>query len=171
MRKDREWRTGFLILMLMLIMASVGQVRADGRSYAPEDAEILAKTVWGEARGCSSTQQAAVVWCILNRVDSSLFPNTIQKVVTQPYQFSGYSVGNPVDPAILNLVNDVLSRWSIERSCIAEVGRVLPESYLYFAGNGMENRFTEHYAAGPVWDWSIESPYDNIAANFRAAGI
>ena len=30
----------------------------------------LAKMVWGEARGCSTTEQAATIWCVLNRYDS-----------------------------------------------------------------------------------------------------
>lgn len=34
------------------------------------DLEALARMVWGEARGCSTTEQAAVVWCVLNRFDS-----------------------------------------------------------------------------------------------------
>ena len=31
----------------------------------------LAKMVWGEARGCSTTEQAATIWCVLNRYDSA----------------------------------------------------------------------------------------------------
>ncbi len=31
---------------------------------------MIAKTIWGEARGTSMTEKAAVAWCILNRVDS-----------------------------------------------------------------------------------------------------
>ena len=35
------------------------------------DVEMLAKTIWGEARGVESiTEKAAVAWCILNRVDA-----------------------------------------------------------------------------------------------------
>lgn len=35
------------------------------------DLELIAQTVWAEARGVESrAEQAAVVWCILNRVDA-----------------------------------------------------------------------------------------------------
>lgn len=34
------------------------------------EATYIAKTLYGEARGCSTTEQAAVVWCILNRADN-----------------------------------------------------------------------------------------------------
>jgi len=36
------------------------------------DEVVLAKTAYGEARGCSTTQQAAVMWCVLNRVDNPI---------------------------------------------------------------------------------------------------
>ena len=164
MIQARRWvkRRAIIVLLLALLipLASVSTtVRADGRSYTWEDVEIIAKTIWGEARGCDATQQAAVVWCILNRVDSDLFPNSIREVVTQPYQFSGYNATNPVDPEIIFLVQDVLARWSIEQSCVAGVGRVLPASYLFFSGNGSENRFREQYNSTVFWDWSIPSPY------------
>lgn len=36
-----------------------------------EEIEMLAKLIWGEARGVeSTTEKAAVAWCVLNRVDS-----------------------------------------------------------------------------------------------------
>ena len=159
--KTKRWRVYVLLALTIFVFAQGTFVHADTRSYSEDDAKVLAKTVWGEARGCSETQQAAVVWCILNRVDSPLFPNSIQEVVKQPQQFAGYSGRNPVDPEILKLVYDVLSRWCIEPNCIAGVGRVLPPSYLYFAGNGTENRFTERYASGPLWNWSMESPYEH----------
>ena len=116
----KRWHPLALILIFCLSLAwmSTG-VSADKRSYTREDAEFIAKAVWGEARNCDASHQAAVVWCILNRVDSALFPNTIREVVTQKHQFAGYHAGNPVDPDILALACDVLARWSIEPSCMA----------------------------------------------------
>ena len=148
-----------LIFCLSLAWMSTG-VSADKRSYTREDAEFIAKAVWGEARNCDMAHQAAVVWCILNRVDSALFPNTIREVVTQKHQFAGYHAGNPVDSDILALACDVLARWSIEPSCMAGVGRVLPKEYLYFGGNGALNQFRTGYNGGTVWDWSLDNPYE-----------
>ena len=31
-------------------------------TYSVKDREAMAKTIWGEARGCSKTEQAAVAW-------------------------------------------------------------------------------------------------------------
>ena len=40
---------------------------------------IIAQLIWGEARGVqSTTEQAAVAWCVLNRVDDPQFPDTIE---------------------------------------------------------------------------------------------
>ncbi len=39
--------------------------------YSEADVEMLARLIWVEARGVKSkTEQAAVVWCVLNRLDN-----------------------------------------------------------------------------------------------------
>ena len=124
----------------------------------PDPQEILAKLVWGEARGCSTTEQAAVVWCVLNRVDDG--QGDIAEVATSPSQFYGYDPDNPVDADILALVQDVLIRWNMEQSCVGSVGRVLPKEYLYFTGDGVHNYFTTGWQGGQTWDWFLESPYE-----------
>ena len=148
-----------LLLALLLLVCPGTAVHAEYRGYTYEDADLIAKTVWGEARGCDTTQQAAVVWCILNRMDSAAFPNSIRAVVTQKYQFAGYRAENPVELDILALVYDVLVRWSMEPEYAGSVGLVLPENYLFFTGNGIENAFTETLFGETVWDWSLPSPY------------
>lgn len=129
------------------------------------DKEALARMVWGEARGCSTTEQAAVVWCALNRFDSGdpYYANcmTIYEIVTQPSQFAGYDPENPLDPDILALVEDVLVRWMAEKVCVGDVGRVLPAEYLYFTGDGRVNTFRDQYQGGNTWDWSLDSPYED----------
>lgn len=120
----------------------------------------LARTVWGEARGCSATEQAAVVWCVLNRADSPDFPDDPLEVVRQPDQFYGYSPENPVWPEILTLVEDVLDRRELEKTAVGDVGRVLPKEYVFFEGDGRHNYFRTEYQGGTVWDWGLDSPYD-----------
>lgn len=112
--------------------------------YTAEDAETIAKAVWGEARGCTSEGKAKVVWVILNRVDDSRFPDTIQGVVTQPCQFYGYSPSFPVEPEILAVVNDVLNRWNMEKNGAAVTRELLPE-YVFFTGDGAQNYFRAVY--------------------------
>lgn len=125
-----------------------------------EEIKMIAKTVWGEYRGNDKDHQAAVVWCILNRVDDGRFPDNITDVITQPNQFGGYKESNPVDNEIVELVKDVVSRWTIEQNTIGLVGRVLPKSYCWFSGNGTENYYRDSYDGEyDVWEWTLESPY------------
>lgn len=140
----------------------VTAVSADPTS-AEDPAEYLAKTIWGEARGCSTTEQAAVVWCVLNRVDdeSGLWPDDIISVVTQPAQFCGYDPENPVLPELYSLAEDVLDRWRNEHMGIENLGRVLPAEYTYFDGDGVHNYFTTEWGGGSTWDWSLPSPYED----------
>lgn len=123
--------------------------------------EALAQTVWGEARGCSTTEQAAVVWCILNRADDDGFPDDPLMIVQQKSQFDGYHPDYPVEPELVALVEDVLSRWELEKTAVGSVGRVLPEDYLFFEGDGTHNHFRQNYIkTGETWDWSLPSPYE-----------
>lgn len=128
-----------------------------------DEIPYIARTVWGEARGCSKTEQAAVVWCILNRVDSSIryMPDNIIDVVTQKHQFLGYVETFPVTEEIRELVIDVLTRWEMEKAGVENVGRVLPPEYMWFHGDGRHNHFRDAYRGGNRWDWSLDSPYEN----------
>ena len=128
-----------------------------------EAAVYIAKTVYGEARGLTVTEQAAVIWCILNRVDQreSQTSEDIISVITKKKQFHGYGSDNPVEDDHYNLAIDVLRRWLKEKDGEIEVGRVLPKEYIYFAAYKGTNRFRDKYKGGNYWDWSLESPYEN----------
>ena len=129
--------------------------------YPPTDEEltILAKIVYREARGIEDkAHQAAVIWCILNRVDNGYWGNTISEVATYPKAFA-WVPDTPVEPELLLLAADVCERWNLEKAGASEVGRVLPREYLYFTGNGKLNHFTTEWKGAKVWDWSLESPY------------
>lgn len=104
-------------------------------------------------------EKAAVVWCVLNRVDADLWPDTLAEVVTQPYQFAGYLPENPATEELKAIAADVLTRWEREKDGGADVGRVLPAEYFYFTGDGVRNYFRTEYKGGTVWDWSLPNPY------------
>ena len=127
------------------------------------DVEMLAKTIWGEARGVESiTEKAAVAWCILNRVDAKGYAcgGDIEYVLTFPGQFVGYDEDNPVTTECKKIAADVLARWAAEKAGIEDVGRVLPKEYTYFTGDGERNYFTDEWKGGNTWDWSLPSPYE-----------
>lgn len=125
-----------------------------------EEVEMLAKTMWAEARGVPSTaRQAAVAWCALNRLDAGTFGDTLAEVLSKPYQFA-YDPASPVTDEFLALADDVLHRWYLEQNGVEGVGQTLPEDYLFFEGDGLENHFRKEYEkTGDTWDWSLPDPY------------
>lgn len=58
------------------------------------EVDFMARTIWGEARNQSDEGMEAVGHVIKNRMENDRFPNTIEKVVTQPWQFSVWNDGN-----------------------------------------------------------------------------
>ena len=132
-----------------------------GVTVTNAEIDMLAKTVWGEARGCNRLEQSAVVWCILNRVDAGR--GTIAEVITAPGQFHGYSKNFPVTDSIRELCEDVVARWKLEKLGVGNVGRTLPSDYLYFwadstgIGNVFRNKFSGNYTK---WNWACWNPYE-----------
>lgn len=139
------------------------------RLYTEEDAIVLTKMVWGEARGIgtyeingncvsSKCQQAAVIWTVLNRYDAG-YADTIIEVVTAKNQFVGYRASNPVDEELMELVMDVLDRWNKEKHGESDVGRVLPADYMWFRGDGRYNYFRNEYNSKTRWTWELADVY------------
>ena len=134
--------------------------------YATDaEVEMVAKTIWGEARGIESRmEQAAVAWTICNRADAE--GKTIAEVVKTPYQFYYGSDFPTVDDEgrdLVELARDVLTRWSREKHGEVDVGRVLPAEYLWFGGDGIRNHFRDSFDMyeANYWDWSLPNPYEN----------
>ena len=164
----KRWALAAVIAVAVMLFCGVAQrpetimPECEVRSYPAgllewiEPAEYMAKTMWGEARGLDKTQQAAVAWCILNRVDAGY--GDIIEVVTAPEQFRGYYPANPAEPETVDLALDVIGRWLAEQNGVANVGRVLPEEYIFFSARGGINYFRCEYY-GAEWTWEAESPY------------
>ena len=108
--------------------------------FSEDDVVAVSKMLWGEARGCTLDNQQKAVWCVLNRVDDSRFPDTIQGVLSQPSQFHGYSQDFPVWDELYAVALDVLTRWSLEKQGVI-VERELQPEYVFFTGDGIQNNF------------------------------
>jgi hypothetical protein len=152
----------YMEAMANLIMEDSGDsvsVTEYATYYTEEDVAMLAKLLYGECRGVDSeTEQACVAWVVLNRVDDDEKP--INDIITSPYQFA-YNSSAPILEDLYILSEDVLMRWSMEKQGVADVGRVLPADYTYFAGDGEHNYFRNAYIGGTKWDYSMESPYES----------
>lgn len=55
--------------------------------YSEEDINLIALITMAEAEGCSDYAQRLVIDTILNRVESSIWPNTVYEVIYQKGQF------------------------------------------------------------------------------------
>lgn len=112
-------------------------------------AEQAGRAIWGEAGGIQDeAQRAAVVWCACNRADA--WGMEIGDVLTVD-QFHGLAIKGTVPPQHVELARDVLARWTLEAEGWMDVGRVLPERFLYFEGNGVVNLFSTEYGGGEYW--------------------
>lgn len=77
--------------------------------------------------------KACVVACVMNRLNSPDFPNTIEGVLTQPYQFSGYYASGSYYPTVTDACVEAVDYYFNNPQ---EFG-----SWLYFEGNGVNNVF------------------------------
>ena len=117
--------------------------------------ETVARILWAEARGVpSDTEVACVAWTIVNRVDAG-YGTDVVSVATAPGQYA-YDPDAPLDDRLLYLAGDVLRRWYNGGE-----GRVLPDGYMWFQGDGVHNYFRNAYTGGEVWDYSAASPYES----------
>lgn len=99
-----------------------------------EEIVMLAKTVAQEGGDCSYTQQACVVWTVLNRVDSWEWPNTISENLNMGGQFAYYS-WKPYRDDHYQVAYDQVYNWLFGGE------RYLDSDYQYFYGDGWRNHF------------------------------
>ena len=76
-----------------------------------QEAEYLAKMLYGTARNNSERDQRTAVWCALNRVDSIGYPNTVKEVCQQSSQWVGYSDDNPILTNLYDIAMKELETW------------------------------------------------------------
>lgn len=76
------------------------------------EVDILARTLWGEARGEGKAGMEAVVMVILNRVEIARkaggfwWGNSVIEVCRKPYQFSCWNKDDPNMPKLLSVGED-----------------------------------------------------------------
>lgn len=97
-------------------IAAIAAVRAEYEELSPEEmieqeAKYIAKVLYGTARNNSERDQRTVTWCVLNRVDSAGYPNTVQGVCEQASQWMGYDDDNPVLNNLLEVARKELIKW------------------------------------------------------------
>ena len=92
-----------------------------GSDISNSDLELLARCVYGEARGEPYNGQVAVAAVVLNRVRSSKFPNTIYGVIYQRGAFTAVSDGQinlTPNQSAYNAARDALGGWDPTGGCL-----------------------------------------------------
>ncbi|ENH97358.1 spore cortex-lytic enzyme prepeptide [Gracilibacillus halophilus YIM-C55.5] len=115
------------------------------QGFSQNDIQIMANAVHGEARGEPYEGKVAVAAVILNRVESSTFPNTVSGVIFEPRAFTAVSDGqiwlepdDSAERAVLDAINGwdpsgeaiyyynpntATSDWIFSRKTIKKIGK------------------------------------------------
>ncbi|WP_373892667.1 spore cortex-lytic enzyme [Virgibacillus sp. CBA3643] len=84
------------------------------QGYSQNDIQLMANAVHGEARGEPYVGKVAVASVILNRVESSTFPNTASGVIFEPRAFTAVADGQiwlEPDETATKAVLDAINGW------------------------------------------------------------
>ena len=81
--------------------------------------------IYGTARNHSKDDQRLVVWCIINRVECSRYPDSVKEVCRQSQQWMGYSDNNPVLKSLYKLALQKIKTWH------SGAERSVPSKYVY----------------------------------------
>ena len=94
------------------------QLHTSAGNFSQEDIDLFARLVHSEAAGEPYTGQVAVAASVLNRLESSRYPNTLRGVILQVvnghYQYSPVLDGRinlPANQTAYNAVYDALQGW------------------------------------------------------------
>ncbi|WP_038020990.1 MULTISPECIES: spore cortex-lytic enzyme [unclassified Thermoactinomyces] len=82
--------------------------------FSKSDINLLARAVYAEGRGEPYVGQVAIAAVILNRVDSSQFPNTVPGIIYQPLAFESVADGQiwmEPDETARKAVMDAINGW------------------------------------------------------------
>ena len=66
---------------------------AYNKDWSENESYLLAKIAMAEAEGCNTQTKTLIIMCVLSRVLSDEFPDTIEEVIFQKNQFSPISNG------------------------------------------------------------------------------
>ena len=91
------------------------------KDWSAEESYLLAKIAMAEAEGCNIQTKTLIIMCVLNRVWSDKFPDTIEEVIFQENQFS------PID-------NGRWDRVEPNEDCYEAVRIVMEAKYDYSGG-------------------------------------
>ncbi|WP_226666116.1 cell wall hydrolase [Metabacillus litoralis] len=105
----------------------VGEKLVIPQTISTAEMDLLARLVHAEAKGEPYAGKVAVATVVLNRVDSSLFPNSVKEVIYQKDQ--GYFAFSPVKNGTINQSADQMAKSAVKE---ALAFRGMGKGSLYF---------------------------------------
>lgn len=135
-----------IALMILYLMFRGGRKLLTDKE---KEIDVLARTIWGEARGEGTRGMQAVANVIMNRVNAlSWFGNTIEGVCKKPYQFSCWNANDP-NSSLCQQVNatDVQFQQCKNIATLAVTGRLAD----------ITNGANHYHAVGIRPNWADDS--------------
>lgn len=106
--------------------------------FTDDEIELMAKILWLEARGeKDDSGLAAVIICIVNRVKSEAFPDTIYEVLSQKNAFATWKLldtANPTEREMEITLEVVKNQWK----------KLLTDDTVYFSTEPINKNVTAH---------------------------
>lgn len=123
------------------------------------EVDLIARTIYGEARGEPEVGKMAIAWVIRNRVETDLhgdgkpdwWGEGVTEVIHKPYQFSCWNAGDPNSAKIANLS----IREPRYMECLAAAARVMANQTADPTSGA-----THYHTVGlrPVPSWAVGKP-------------
>lgn len=92
-RKNKLTADGIVGAKTLAALGMQGGSSSSSNSFSESDVYLLARLIYGEARGESYVGQVAVGAVVMNRIKSASFPNTMSGVIYQKYAFTAVADG------------------------------------------------------------------------------
>lgn len=107
--------------------------------------DVLARTLWGEARSEGVIGMRAVAAVIMNRAADSRWPDALADVALQAWQFSAWNANDPNRDRMLRVTEaDPQFRLALDIAREAVEGRLVDPT-------GGANHYFADYIARPSW--------------------
>lgn len=129
---------GLLVLVMAMSLLVVPADAKAKKNYTNSDLRLMSSIIYAEAGGESFKGKVAVGMVIMNRKRVSAFPNTIQGVIYQPYQFG------PVSNGSLNRALSMYDSGRLSSDCI-KAAKLALEGKNSLELNGRNINFSNYY--------------------------
>lgn len=109
------------LMAVTAVLALTMSIVTPAAEYSENDLYLLSHLIAGEANDCSTLMKQYVGSVVLNRVEDSRFPDTLEEVINQPGQYSctwDGNFGKEPNEDTLEVAKDLLKNGSVLDPCV-----------------------------------------------------